>query len=103
MQDANELGNFIRDKKWLNSNHRPIRLKLFHHQTLTDDVLLPQLVAGTESVCGGLTYEVNCVATSYTLPLKAFIGLPATLEFVNDRRELRKVQWPDLASQRRRL
>jgi hypothetical protein len=28
MQDANDLGNFIREKKWLNSNHRPIRLKL---------------------------------------------------------------------------
>jgi len=91
MQDANELGNFIRGKKWLNSSHRPIRLKLFHQQTFTDDILLPQLVAGTEFVCGGFTYEVNCIATSFTLPLKAFIGLPATLEFVNDRRELRKV------------
>ncbi|KQX98208.1 hypothetical protein ASD28_13895 [Massilia sp. Root133] len=91
MQDDNELGNFIREKKWLNSSHRPIRLKLFHRQAYTDDILLPQVVTGSESVCGGFEYQVNCVATSVTLPLKEFIGLPATLEFVNDRRELRKV------------
>lgn len=91
MQDANELGNFIREKKWLSSEHRPIRLKLFHQRNHTADILLPQVVAGSESVCGGFKYEINCVATSLTLPLKEFIGLPATLEFVNDRRQLRKV------------
>ena len=91
MQDADELRNFMREKKWLNSNHRPIRLKLFHRQTHTDDILLPQLVTGTESVCGGFEYHVNCVATSFSLPLKEFIGLPATLEFVTDRGRLRKV------------
>jgi len=91
MQDTSELDNFMREKKWLNASHRPIRLKLFHQQTYTDDILLPQLVAGTESVCGGLEYQVNCVATSFTLPSKEFIGLPATLEFVTDRRQLRRV------------
>jgi len=91
MQDTNELRNFMREKKWLNSSHRPIRLKICHQQIHTDDILLPQLVTGTESVCGGFEYRVNCVATSFTLPLKEFIGLPASLEFVNDRRQLRKV------------
>ncbi len=91
MQDANELRNFMREKKWLNSNHRPIRLKIFHPQAQTDDILLPQLITGTESVCGGFEYQVNCVATSFTLPLKEFIGLPATLEFVTDRKQLRRV------------
>jgi type VI secretion system secreted protein VgrG len=91
MQDANELGNLMREKKWLDSNHRPIRLKLFHRQTHTNDILLPQLVAGSESVCGGFEYQVNCVVTSFTLPLKEFIGVPAVLEFVNDRRQLRRV------------
>lgn len=91
MQNGNELASFIQSDKWLNGNHRPIRLTLFHRRGCSNDVLLPQLVRGKESVCGGFEYEVNCVATSDNLPLKEFIGIPATLEFVNDRRELRKL------------
>jgi type VI secretion system secreted protein VgrG len=91
MRETNELRNFMLEKKWLDSNYRPIRLKLFHRHAHTDDILLPQLVTGTESVCGGFEYQVNCVATSFNLPLKEFIGLPATLEFVNDRRQLRRL------------
>jgi type VI secretion system secreted protein VgrG len=42
-------------------------------------------------VCGGFEYQIDCVATSCRLPLKEFIGLPATLEFVTDRGRLRQV------------
>lgn len=91
VQNHNELADLIQGKRWLTSNNRPIRLKLFHRNKLSDDVLLPQLVRGTESVCGGLEYRINCVATSYSLPLKEFIGVPATLEFVTDRGQLRTV------------
>jgi type VI secretion system secreted protein VgrG len=87
----NELSNFIRTEKRLNTRNRPIRLRLFHQTEQTDDILLPQFVSGTESICGGFEYKINCVATTYSLPLKSFIGLPASLEFVNDRGQIRKV------------
>ena len=85
MQRDNELSSFMRLEKGLNTNNRPIRLTLFHQTQRTGDILLPQFVSGTETVCGGFEYKINCVATTYSLPLKEFIGLPATLEFVNDR------------------
>jgi type VI secretion system secreted protein VgrG len=86
-----ELSKFMQVEKHLNAKNRPIRLKLFHQAEQTDDILLPQFVSGTESICAGFEYRINCVATTYSLPLKEFIGLPASLEFVNDRGELRKV------------
>jgi type VI secretion system secreted protein VgrG len=87
----NELSNFMLVEQRLNTKNRPIRLQLFHQREQTDDILLPQFVSGTESICGGFEYKINCVATTYSLPLKEFIGLPATLQFVNDRGEFRKV------------
>lgn len=91
MQIDNELGSYMLLDKRLNADNRPIGLKLFHQDKQVNDVLLPQFVHGTESVCGGFEYQINCVATSYSLPLKEFIGLAATLEFVNDRGSLRKI------------
>jgi type VI secretion system secreted protein VgrG len=70
VQNGNELVNFMLTEKQLNTTNRPIRLKLFHQKKQTDDILLPQFVSGTESVCGGFEYQVDCVATSYSLPLK---------------------------------
>ncbi|WP_051971574.1 type VI secretion system Vgr family protein [Massilia sp. 9096] len=86
-----ELSDFIQIEKRLNTRNRPIRLRLFHQTEQTDDIILPQVVSGIESVCGGFEYKVNCVATTYSLPLKSFIGLPASLEFVNDRGQIRTV------------
>jgi type VI secretion system secreted protein VgrG len=91
MQNLHELGDFMCGGNWLTSNNRLIRLKLFHRNRLSDDVLLPQLVRGTEAVCSGFEYQIDCVATSYDLPLKEFIGIPATLEFVTDRGQLRRI------------
>ena len=91
MQNRDALGDFMSGGKWLTSNNRLIRLKLFHRNGLSDDVLLPQYVRGTEAVCSGFEYQIDCVATSHNLPLKEFIGIPASLEFVTDRGQLRKV------------
>lgn len=91
MQDGNELVNFMLMEKGLDTKNRPIRLTLVYQKKQISDVLLPQFVRGTESVCSGFEYQVNCVATSNSLPLKEFIGVPAALEFVNDRGQLRKV------------
>jgi type VI secretion system secreted protein VgrG len=91
MQNRDGLGDFMSGDKWLTSDNRLIRLKLFHRNGPSDDVLLPQCVRGTEAVCSGFEYRIDCVATTYNLPLKEFIGTPATLEFVTDRGQLRRV------------
>ncbi|MBQ5942154.1 type VI secretion system tip protein VgrG [Massilia sp. AB1] len=91
MQNDNELVNFMLTEKKLITTDRPIRMTLVYQRKQISDVLLPQFVRGTESICGGFEYQVNCVATSNSLPLKEFIGVPAALEFVNDRGQLRRV------------
>lgn len=91
MQNENELVNFMLTEKKLVTTNRPIHLTLVYRKKKITDVLLPQFVSGTESICSGFEYQVNCVATSNNLPLKDFIGVPAALEFVNDRGQLRKV------------
>ena len=91
MQKGDVLSSFMLADKSLDTNNRPLRLHLFHPNAHTDDILLPQVVTGTESVCGGFEYRINCVTTSFNLPLKEFIGLPAILELVGDRGQLRKI------------
>lgn len=91
MHLGQELDDFLRSEKSLHAKNRPVRLKLFHQNRETENVLLPQFVGGTESICGGFKYQIDCVATSHRLPLKEFIGTPAVLEFVNDRGQLRKI------------
>ena len=91
MDIDNELSSFMLVEKSLDTNNRPIRLKLFYRKNSVSDVLLPQFVSGTESVCDGFEYRIHCVATSGRLQLKNFIGLPASLEFVTDRGQIRTI------------
>lgn len=91
MDIDNELSSFMLTEKSLNTSNRPIRLKLFHQNKALDDILLPQTVRGTESVCGGFTYHIHCIATSLRLPLKEFIGITAILELVTDRGRIRSI------------
>jgi uncharacterized protein involved in type VI secretion and phage assembly len=56
-----------------------------------EDVLLPQRISGSEAICGGLEYRILCVATEAQLPLKQFIAVPAELQIVTDRGQLRTV------------
>lgn len=55
------------------------------------NVLLPQRVNGVETICGGFTYTVLALSTSAELPLKEFIALPAEIQFVTDRGEIRSL------------
>ena len=87
----NELRCFMLAEKSLSTSNRPVRLKLFHRNNALDDILLPQFVRGTESICDGFEYHIHCVATSFNLSLKEFIGLPASLEFVTDRGQIRTI------------
>ena len=87
----NALSSFMPAGKSLNTSNRPIRLKLIHRNKAITDILLPQSVSGTESICDGFEYRIHCVATSFDLPLKEFIGLPASLEFITDRGQIRTI------------
>jgi type VI secretion system secreted protein VgrG len=75
----------------LSTGNRPIRLRLAVADGVSEQLLLPQRISGTETICGGLEYRVLCVAADATLPLKDFIAAPAELKIVTDRGELHTV------------
>ncbi|MQA23232.1 type VI secretion system tip protein VgrG [Rugamonas sp. FT103W] len=77
--------------KELVTRNRPLRLRLDLPGGVNDDMLLPQRVFGTEALCGGIEYRVLCVSANASLPLKEMIAVPAALEFVTDRGDLRSV------------
>ncbi|HWJ93371.1 MAG TPA: contractile injection system protein, VgrG/Pvc8 family, partial [Telluria sp.] len=91
MESASEFLRVLQHEKSLSTAHRQLRLRLAHSDQLSDDVLLPQRIVGTEAICGGVEYRVACVASSPTLPLKELIALPAELQIVTDRGQLRSV------------
>lgn len=95
VESASEFLRVLQHEKALGTAHRPLRLRLAQAgrsaAQLADEVLLPQRVQGSESVCGGIDYRIVCLAGSPALPLKELIALPAELQFVTDRGQLRRV------------
>lgn len=89
LDSASEFLRMLQHERALTTAHRPIRLRLGHADHLSADVLLPQRVSGSEAVCGGIDYVVTCVAATARLPLKELIALPAEIQFVTDRGQLR--------------
>ena len=73
------------------TRERPLGLVLARSGGRHDDVLLPQRVLGSESICGGFSYRILCVADDAGLSLKDFIGVPAELRIVTDRGRLRRI------------
>lgn len=91
MESTSEFLRVLQHEQSLSTAHRQIRLRLAHSDQLSDDVLLPQRVVGAESICGGIDYRVACVASSPELPLKELIALPAEIQLVTDRGQLRSI------------
>ncbi|MFC5510273.1 type VI secretion system Vgr family protein [Massilia jejuensis] len=91
MDSASAFLRVLRHEQSLSTAHRALRLRLAHADGLPDDVLLPQQVTGSESICGGIEYRVACVASDPALPLKRFIALPAEIQIVTDRGALRSI------------
>jgi type VI secretion system secreted protein VgrG len=75
----------------LTTRNRPLRLVLDLASGKTDGLLLPQKAIACEAICGSSEIRVQCVAESATLALKGFIGAPAELQIVTDRRQLRRL------------
>jgi len=91
VESDNDFFSFIAQIKELTSSTRPLRLRLDLPGGVNDDMLLPQRVYGTESICGGIEYRILCVSTEVQLPLKEMIAVSAALDFVTDQGELRSV------------
>ncbi|SEO62346.1 type VI secretion system secreted protein VgrG [Duganella sp. CF517] len=91
MESDSDFFSFMSMPKELVTFNRPIRLKLDLPGGMSDDMLLPQRVFGTETLCGGIDYRVLCVSSNATLPLKQLIAVPAALQFVTDQGDLRSV------------
>jgi len=86
-----EFSKFMGMPKELVASNRPLRLRLDLPGGINDDMLLPQRVYGSETLCGGIEYRVLCVSSNAQLPLKEMIAVPAALDFVTDRGDLRSV------------
>lgn len=91
MESDSDFFGFMALAKELITDNRPLRLRLDLPGGVNDDMLLPQRVFGSESICGGIEYRVLCVSANAHLPLKKMIAVPAALEFVTDRGDLRTV------------
>jgi type VI secretion system secreted protein VgrG len=91
VESDNEFFSFMGLVKELVTSNRPLRLRLDLPGGLNDDMLLPQRVFGSETLCGGIEYRILCVSSNASLPLKEMIAVPAALEFVTDRGDLRSV------------
>ena len=91
MDSASEFLRVLQHERSLSTAHRALRLRLAHAEALLDDVLLPQRIEGSEAICGRLAYRVSCIASDATLPLKELIALPAEIQVVTDRGQLRSI------------
>ncbi len=91
MESDNDFFRFMQLPRELVTDNRPLRLRLDLPGGFNDDMLLPQRVSGSESVCGGIEYRILCVCADAQLPLKKMIAVAAELQFVTDSGDLRKV------------
>ncbi|WP_373924984.1 type VI secretion system Vgr family protein [Duganella vulcania] len=91
MESDNDFFSFMGLAKELVTSNRPLRLRLDLPGGVNDDMLLPQRVFGSETLCGGIDYRVLCVSSNAQLPLKQMIAVPAALDFVTDQGDLRSV------------
>ncbi len=89
MESASEFLRILQHEHAFSTTNRQIRLR--QADSRLDDVLLPQSVTGTESICGGIDYRIACLASTPRLPLKELIAQPMELQFVTDRGQRRSV------------
>ena len=87
----NALLSFFQQDKDLITDNRPLRLRLAHPTQMLEDVLLPQMVQGTEAICGSIEYRIMCVSLDAFIPLKELIALPVAIDIVTDCRDLRSI------------
>jgi type VI secretion system secreted protein VgrG len=89
LDGASDLLKLLQYEQGWSTKHRQIGLR--SAESSLDELLLPQRVAGTESICGGIEYLIDCLSGAADLPLKELIGLPLEIQFVTDRGQQRRV------------
>lgn len=89
MNLADALRAFASDS--LNQENRPIRLHWGNAQSTLEQVLIVQRIDITEGLCTGIEGHLTCLSTRANLPLNAFIGLPVSVQLVNDRGALHQI------------
>jgi len=75
----------------LDQNNRPIRLQWGRAQEALEQVLVVQRIDIREGLCSGIEGHLTCVSTRSDLPLKAFIGLPVSVQLVTDRGAIHQI------------
>ncbi|AMO96168.1 rhs element Vgr family protein [Collimonas fungivorans] len=75
----------------LSQENRPIRLHWGNAQATLEQVLVIQRIDITEGLCSGIEGHLTCLSTRSNLPLNAFIGLPVSVQLVNDRGALHQI------------
>ena len=70
---------------------RPLRLRLGASRRIPPGVLIPQRIAGSEAICGGIEYRLLCVSTYADLRLNSLIALAAAIDIVTDQGHVRSV------------
>lgn len=78
-------------EQYLTARNRPLRMQLALADGLSDTLLLPQRITGTEAVCGGIELRVYCVSLDVRLPLKELTGVAAEVQIVTDEGKLRSI------------
>jgi type VI secretion system secreted protein VgrG len=89
LDSASDFLRLVQHEQSLSTANRQVRLRLA--ESGFDDVLLPQRVAGAESICGDVEYHVACLTSTPKLRLKELIALPEEIKFVTDCGQLRSV------------
>jgi type VI secretion system secreted protein VgrG len=69
----------------LDQNNRSVRLRWGPAEQALEQVLVVQRIDIREGLCAGIEGHLTCVSTRADLPLKAFIGLPVSVQLVTDR------------------
>jgi type VI secretion system secreted protein VgrG len=90
-ESIDELLRLAQHEQALGAASRLIRLDLPESAKNLSETLVPQRVAGLESICGGIEYRIACLSARPDLSLKNLIALPAEIQFVADRGNLRRV------------
>lgn len=75
----------------LSQENRPIRLHWGNAQSTLEQVLVVQRIDITEGLCAGIEGHLTCLSTRSNLPLNSFIGLPVSVQLVNDQGALHQI------------
>jgi type VI secretion system secreted protein VgrG len=85
------LDLLLHETGWTTANRQLRLLREGGRSKAVLDMLLPQHIVGSETVCGGIEYRISCLAGRPTLPLKELIALPIGIQILTDRGQLRSV------------